>query len=112
MGTGIGTLMPTMPIWDTAGKLAGDAAIARVAGDAIPEFMSIHELHGFREILHPHTGENRSEDLFLINAHSRSDFVEERTADEKSLTATGCVEGSAVDHQLGPLPGRRSRCSL
>ena len=39
IGTGIGTLMPTMPICDAARELARDVAVAGEAGDAVAELV-------------------------------------------------------------------------
>ena len=44
IGTGIGTLMPTMPTCDAARELARHVAVAREAGDAVAELVVVDQL--------------------------------------------------------------------
>ena len=103
IGTGIGTLTPTMPIWMRL-EIARDVAVAGEDRDPVAVFVVVDELGRMIEIGAAHAREHRPEDLLPVDPHLRLDLVEQAAVEEKAVLVTLQFETAAVDDELSPFP--------
>ena len=102
MGTGMGTLMPTMPTWMCRAKLARGVAVAGVAGHAVAKLVRVHQLHRLGKGLYAHAAQHGAEDLFLVDRHLRRHVIKQCAAGKEAALQTRHLEAAAVHQQLGP----------
>jgi hypothetical protein len=103
IGTGIGTLTPTMPIWMRL-EIARDVAVAGEDRDPVAVFVVVDELGRMIEIGAAHAREHRPEDLLPVDPHLRLDLVEQAAVEEKAVLVTLQFETAAVDDEHSPFP--------
>jgi len=84
IGTGIGTLTPTMPIWMRL-EIARDVAVAGEDRDPVAVFVVVDELGRMIEIGAAHAREHRPEDLLPVDPHLRLDLVEQAAVEEEPI---------------------------
>ena len=100
IGTGIGTLMPTMPICTRRANSRATLPSLVKQATPLPNSCVVDELERRREVGHAHARQHRAEDLFLVDLHRRRDVVEQRAAGEEAvLVARRPSCAAAVDDQ-------------
>ncbi len=101
IGTGIGTLTPTMPIWTRlANSRAASPSRVKIA-TPLPYSWSLTSLTALVEIGRAHDRQHRAEDLLLVDAHLGLDVVEQAAAEEEAVLVALQFEAAAVDDELG-----------
>ena len=109
MGTGMGTLIPTIPQFTRVENSRAAAAGAGEDGRSVAEGVGVHQREGLVEGAHSHDGEHRSEDLLLVDAHLGLHAVEETAAEVEALALPGDPQPASVDQQAAPSPTPTSR---
>ena len=102
MGTGIPTLIPTIP---GSARLTNSRGVAAEGedGPAVAELTRVHQLHAFLKVPDPLNAQHRPKDLVYPDPHLRLDTVEHCGTDEEPLLTARDRSISSVQHQLGAL---------
>ena len=109
MGTGMGTLMPTMPACTRWAKSRA-VSPSRVKMGAVAELVVVDEFEGGVEVVGANDAEDGAEDLFFVDAHLGLDVVEEAGAEEEAF-AVG--EGrSSRPSMTSSAPSSVPRCDV
>ena len=99
MGTGMGTLMPTMPACTRWAKSRAVSPSRVKMRGAVAVLVLVDELEGGLEVVGADDAEDGSEDLFFVDPHLGLDVVEEAGAEEEAF-ACGSAVVAAVDDQF------------
>jgi len=78
-------------------------AVAGKYRRSVPIFMIIHQLDCLPNVIDTHHAENRTENLFPVNAHFRSDMIKQGTSEKEALTVFGDRSIAAVHDKAGSL---------
>src|SRR5882762_1578151 len=84
-------------------KLSRGISIAREDRRTVTEFVLVDEAYRRRAVGRSYDGENRPENLLLIDRHLRGHSVEKAAADEIALLVALQSETSPVDDKRGSL---------
>src|SRR5690606_27265781 len=82
---------------DTMRELARGAAVAGEHGGPVAVFVRVDEAQRSVEICHADHAQHRADNLFPIDAHVRSDLVEQASPQKKSI---GASVGAASSREL------------